>query len=155
MSTDRARFSAVLDGLSKEWKEAKCMSQWDPDDGQYLFRVTSIDRGESSNNGGNFLWWKVNGYIECPDNAELHGHEWFPFYFTSKWLGFMKDFLKDTVGKIPEHPREGDTLIDQTVGWLLLVDIQTVTNKKTGRVNKNKNVLRVVERTVPEATVAA
>jgi hypothetical protein len=140
---EKRRFQDVLATKAQQWRDAKSFSRWDPPDGTYVFRVLDIVRGEHEDN---YQWWRIEGIIETADNRELAGHEWSPFFFTDQWLGFLKDFLKETIGVIPDDLVEADNLLDSMRGWLLLVESRTVSNPKTGKTNVNKSVLRVVEK---------
>ncbi len=144
MSDERQSFQNVVSTLTEKWRDAKSFSTWDPDEGIYMFRATSIQRGIAPSDGT--PWWKVSGIIVQPDDKSLEGHDWSPFYFSSKWFGFMKDFTSELLGTVPDNPVDADKLLDTVLGWTLLVEVKHIVRKNKNVVDKK--ILRVIEKAV-------
>jgi len=137
---ERSQFRQLLAGLTQEWNDAQSFTQWDPPDGEYMFRITDVERGIHEDGYG---WWRVSGVIENADDPELNGKEWSPFYFSTKWFGFLKDFFSQLIGRIPANQNEADDLMDTLIGWLVLVSVRRTVRKN--REVTDKTPMRVLE----------
>lgn len=146
-------FEQLLAAHNQEFKEAEVYSTWMPDDGEYIVSLIKLDKGSTSKDGVDLLWWKLTGRIEDVQDEKLNGKEFTVGYYTSKAFGILKGAVQMLTGEQIDDLAQAHAILEASLGTVIRAKIATAPSKKhPGRNFTNCYIQEVINTTTETPT---
>uniref|UniRef100_A0A6M3J7V1 Uncharacterized protein n=1 Tax=viral metagenome TaxID=1070528 RepID=A0A6M3J7V1_9ZZZZ len=145
-------FEQMLAEHNQNYREAEVYTDWMPPDGEYIISLIKLDKGTSSKDGENLVWWKLTGRIEDVQDEQLNGKEFSVGYYTSRAFGILKGAVNVLSGGTINDLGQANAVLEAAVGLVIRGKVRTSISRKNGKEYTNCFILDVIN-TTPETSV--
>ena len=144
-------FESLLAEHNQAYIDARPFNNWMPDDGEYIVSVGSFDKGAKEDEKGKTGWMRLTVKIEAGESiAEVIGKEFDLAFFSPNGLANLKTAATTlNNGNEPGNLTEAVTILENSVGEVLRVKVETSTSTKTGKDYTNVYIQEVVAASDP------
>jgi len=145
-------FEQMLATHNQEFKDAEVYSSWMPADGEYIVSLIKLDKGSTSKDGKDLLWWKLTGRIEDVQDEKLNGKEFTVGYYTSRAFGILKGAVNMLTGEPIDDLAEAHAALDAAIGSVIRAKVTTSFSEKYKKDFTNCYIQEVIDTTAGTAS---
>lgn len=141
-------FEQMLATHNQEFKDAEVYSNWMPPDGEYIVSIMDFDKGSSSKDGNDLLWWRLTGRIEDVQDEKLNGKEFTVGYYTNRAFGILKGAARTLAGDGNINDLgEAHAVLEASPGTVIRAKVATSYSEKYKRDFTNCYIQEVINTT--------
>lgn len=140
-------FEQLLAQHNQEFKEAEVYSNWMPPDGEYIVSIVKLDKGSSSKDGKDLLWWRLTGRIEDVQDEKLNGKEFTVGYYTNRAFGILKGAANTLSGEPVDDLGEAHAILEASIGLVIRAKVSTSFSDKYKKDFTNCYIQEVINTT--------
>lgn len=140
-------FEQMLAQHNQDYREAEVYSDWMPPDGEYIVSLIKLDKGTSSKDGKNLVWWRLTGRIEDVQDEQLNGKEFVVGYYSNNAFGILKGAVNVLSGQTIDDLSQAHAILEAAIGLVIRGKVRTSISKKNGKEYTNCFILEVINTT--------